>query len=276
MKKYFYCLLVSLALFSSCEYETLPTYSGQNEVFFDYASSTVESSIIDSTFVRFGFDPVVKLDSTISIVVRTIGHVTDFDRPVDFTLDEAISTAILNGDVELLKDKSFISAGKTTGRIYVKVKNTEKLNGQNLLAGLVLTENEYFKTAYKLTLHTSINKTEKIDATKYRVWFDNTSDIPQFWAHPTYATRLNMFFGPYSLKKFRIMCELFGFDWDYFSYPSDLTSTQISALYNVKFPSALSMAWSRAFNIYLDEYEILYGERLKEDNGTVMIGGSIR
>jgi hypothetical protein len=127
--------------------------------------------MINYTMVNFGYDLVIKKDSTIKIPVKIMGNVTDQDRPVTFVLDEELSASIiysgdgspvgggakLGEDIELLLDQSFIPAGKTIGQIVVKLKNTSRLNAGSLVAALQLTDNTYFKTDYKTTRIKEVN-----------------------------------------------------------------------------------------------------------------------
>jgi hypothetical protein len=272
MKKYI-LLVILAAVFNACEYETLPVYSGENQVYFNYADDLYDANtpVIDSLLVHFGYDIVPKADTTITVAIKIMGSIADYDRPVDFIIIDSLTTAVVGQDIELLKDKSFITANKVTGKIAVKLKNTENLNDTVLRVAFLLVENQHFKADYDQTRYASINNKGNIASNRYRILFDNSSDMPNLWAHATYAVRFNTFFGPYSTKKFRIMCELFHFDWDYFTYlPNETPST----IFNARFPSTLTIAWARAFNRYLDEYAALNGERLLEDNGTEMKGNS--
>jgi hypothetical protein len=270
-----FLLLPVLLFFYSCEKETLPVYDSPDQIYFNYADNTVVAQVIDSTIVSFGYDFVIKSDSIFSIKVKVMGKVADYDRPVAFVLDPT-STAKAGVDIDLIPEQSFVPADSITGKVTVRLKNTQTLTSQALKAALKLVDNEFFQTNYKTTIYSSVNNAGKIVSTEYRIWFNCFTDLPSFWAHTTYAVRFNSFFGPYSRKKFVILCDLFGFDWDYLSYPAGSTSAQISALYNARFPSALTIAWSRAFNTYLDEYESINGTRLLEENGQPMVGGSAR
>jgi hypothetical protein len=267
MKKYIQFITLSVMLvFCACEQETLPTYNGQNEVYFRYASETTASYVVDSSLIRFGYDTKIKDDSIIRIKVRVMGEVVDYDRPVNFILVDTSSTAKPGGDIDLLLDRSFVPAGKIDGEIVVKIKNTANLNNKYLKAGLRLVENEYFKVDYKKTLHSAINNAGNIVATEYRVVFDNASEMPNLWAF--YETsRFAMFFGAYTDKKFRLLCEIGGFDRDYFTYIPPQTA---SAVFTERFPTAIVTMVCRLMNRYLIEYEATHGEPLREDNGQIM------
>jgi hypothetical protein len=271
MKKQIQFITLSLALiFCACDHETLPTYSGQNEIYFRYAGEAEAINVVDSALIRFGYDTKIKDDSIVSIKVRVMGDVVDYDRPVNFILVDTSSTAKLESDIDLLLDQSFVPAGKIDGQIVVKLKNTSNLDHKYLKAGLRLVENVHFKVNYKKTLHSAINNAGKIVATEYRVIFDNASEMPNLWAF--YESRFLMFFGTYTDKKFRLLCETGGFDRDYFSY--DPATQNPSTVFNDRFPISIVSMACRLMNRYFIEYEATHGELLLEDNGEKMEMGS--
>ncbi|MDR0559222.1 MAG: DUF4843 domain-containing protein [Prevotellaceae bacterium] len=275
MKKYVFISLIALiSLFYSCEHEALPTYSGEDQIYFAYADDSQLVNVReDSTIVKFGYDPVIKNDSTISIEVKVMGSVVDYDRPVKFILVDSTSTAKLGVDIELLADSSFVPAGKITGKIYVKVFNIpENLNDTALLASLRLVENQHFKADYDKTRDSNINSTEKIVSTQYRVWFDNGSEIPNFWAHAQYRQAFNMIFGPYSRAKFALMCQILpGCTREYFTYENPAT---VATVFSSRFPMGLLAGWAMGLNAYLNAYKEEHGEPLLDENGNEIKSGT--
>ncbi|MDR3338499.1 MAG: DUF4843 domain-containing protein [Candidatus Symbiothrix sp.] len=268
MKKYIQFVLLSMTLFvCSCEYEGLPTYSGNDEIYFRYASEFYSFDVIDSVYIHFGYDVKIKEDSIRRIPVRVMGNLADYDRPVKFILVDTSSTAKESADIELLQESSFIPAGKRDGYIVVKLKNTPNLDGKVLKASLRLVENEYFKTNYTTTRHVLINDAGKIISTEYRVLFDNASGIPNLWAFYE-ASRFRPYLGIFTEKKFRLICELCSLDRPYFSYDPQVETA--SAAYNLKFPIQIFIMICRSLNIYLASYLETYGEPLLEDDGSVM------
>jgi hypothetical protein len=240
--------------------------------------------MVNFTMVNFGYDLVIKTDSTLKISVKIMGNVVDYDRPVNFVLDAALSDSVnyimdgskvgaaakLGEDIELLLDRSFIPAGKTTGQIVVKVKNTSRLEAGSLVAALQLVNNTYFKTDYKTTRIPSVNEAGIIVGTQYFVLFDNSNDAPNLWTYPTTKVMLDRIFGTYSAKKFNLICELFGLNREYFTYdPATQTASTVVA---ERFPISLGMGWATAFNRYLEEYKTIHGEPIYEEDGSEMKG----
>ncbi|MDR1737403.1 MAG: DUF4843 domain-containing protein [Candidatus Symbiothrix sp.] len=266
--------ILTAAGFCACEYEPLPTYKADNNIYFSYADEVYSDRVIDSTFVRFGYDKVPKTDTLIGISVKVQGAIVDYDRPVSFTWIDSLTTSQIGYDVELLPDISYVPAGSDKGTIYVRFFNTEVLTDTFLTVGLQLVENKYFKVDYTQTRHSSINKTGKINSTHYRLYVDNSNEAPNYWVLK--QKECDDIFGAYSRKKFALLCELFKFDRDYFSYDTSWSSSTISSVWGERFPSMLTIGWSRAFNFYLDEYKINNnGNYITEEDGSEMTGGAV-
>jgi hypothetical protein len=269
-------LLFLLALvFSACEHEKLDTYSGQNEIYFQYAIASSTVDVVDSTVVHFGYDTPIKEDSLIRIKVKVMGDVVDFDRAVAFELETA-SSAQSGQDVELLLDSSYVKAGKTVGQVAIKIKNTANLDDKILNANLKLLSNEFFQTDFKSTSFSSVNATGKINSIKYRVLFDNANEKPNLWAY--YDSRFTPYFGTYSKKKLDLICELINITREYFTYTRTETQTEAqaaSAAFSAKWPTSIMLFSARTLNNYLSNYKRTHGEPLLEDDGTEMVPGPL-
>jgi hypothetical protein len=261
--------LTALCFLYSCEYELLPTYSGQDQIFFRYADEGMAINRVDSTVIKFGYDPEMKTDSTIRIGVQVMGAVTDFDRRVNFIMVDSSSTA-KPGDVELLHDRSMLPEGTNIVYISIKLHNTDALNDTMLLASIKLVENEFFKADYEISSRFSATEREQKNAVRFRVWFDNSSDVPNMWF--TYARRFNSFFGPYSRVKFDFMCQVIpGASREYFTY---LPDEDPGTAWRERFPMSLMGAWARRLNTALAEYEREHGAPLLDENGNEVRGST--
>jgi len=272
-QKFFLTLVAVFPLLFSCEYETLPTYSGVDQIYFaNYDVPSGNTSVTNGRIVKFGYDDVIKADSTITILVKVMGSITDFPRSVDFILDETKSSAKLGRDIELLHERSLVPAGVNTGRIVVKLKNTEALDDTLLVATLRLVENEFFKTDYIRTPSKYVNEHFKFESTEYLVLFDNAFEMPNLWAHPTHGAQITTAFGKYSRKKFELMCQVLpGCSRAYFTYKE---GENPQTVFNSRFPIGVISAWARALHNYLLEYYEKNGEWLLDENGEVIESGS--
>jgi hypothetical protein len=258
-------------LCSACEYETLPTYTGKQQVYFAYAGETMKDKIVDSLFVAFGYDLEIKQESLIYIGVKVMGKLADYDRPVRCIVVDTASTAREGQDVEFIADSSFVPAGKNSGQIVIRLRNTEYLNGKRLKAALRLVPNEHFYTDYTSTRNTSINSAGSIVATQYKVYFDNDNAIPNLFV--AYQTMFYQAFGDYSDKKLNKVCELFGLTRDNFTYHPPKSAEQ---LLNELGGTSTFLAWGRGLNYWLRQYKADHdGEPFREDDGTEMTGSSL-
>jgi hypothetical protein len=260
----------SLLFLYACEYETLPTYSGIDNVYFRFA---YDGSLVDSTTVMFGYDLKPKTDSIVLIGVKAMGAVTDYNRPVSFELDESKSTAKLGRDVLLVPQVSMIRAGSTTGYVCIVVFNNEMLSdGNSLVAALRIVENEYFKADYVRNRSRFTGRNSNMVATEYRVRFNNTNERPNMWTPAARENDFNNAFGPYSREKFRLMCEILpGCSWEYFTYGPDESP---STVFTRNFPMALVTGWARTLHFYLQYYKEVHGEPLLDENGKEITSGA--
>jgi hypothetical protein len=253
--------LLAAMLACSCEYEKLPTYSGQDQIYFAYADDG-STNTANELFVHFGYDEPMKPETTLYVSVKVMGSLADVDRPVSFVLVDSLTTATPGRDVELLPEQSFVPAGKVLGSVAVKIKNTAALYDTVFRASIRLVGNEYFHADYTKTRFPSINTEGKIVSTEYHLQFDNASEMPRLWIENLEAC--TQMFGEYSNVKFELMCRLLGFDREYFSYEDgegsadDLFATRISSY---------AISWNQTVNQYLNRYEETYGFRMLDENG---------
>ncbi|MDR3297569.1 MAG: DUF4843 domain-containing protein [Prevotellaceae bacterium] len=267
MKKFFWLTLLPL-LASSCEYETLPTYSGQDQIYFAFADATTAADLTNSKVLHFGYDLPQRPSQTLSIPVKVMGSIADFSRAVSFKLDGG--SAVEGLDIELMSDSSFVPAGSNNGRIMVRLLNTERLNNTTLTTALRLQQNEHFNVDYSEFYRWHQFDTV-IDARLFLVSFDNAADKPNLWA--AQESLFSNLFGDYSNVKLELMCQLFGLTRAYFEYDSEAENSL--TIFNLRFPGALTTTWVRYLNRYLKEYADAHnGEPLRDENGNVIVTGS--
>lgn len=185
MRKYFLFIAVLGLLITSCEEEVVPTYldlngdtnkgAGLNNVYFSFPTDTWDEAV-DSTFVNLKesdrFDYAEEM--IVSLPIRVMGQVVDYDRTVRATLNKMFSTA---GEeyVQFLESESVIPAGKTSGSLKVKLLNSEALMEKDtLLAVFELVDNENFTVDYD---RYNFEK-DKISSLYYKVFFYSTLSVP--------------------------------------------------------------------------------------------------
>ena len=250
-----------VSLFFSCEKET-KDFDGREQVYFQFARHDGESrSIMDSTFVKFGYDIVQKTDSTIRVAVTIVGAISESPRAVNFILVDSLSTAKLGEDIELMYETSYIAENSINGYVYVKLKNTDKIKDASLLATIQVAENEFFSADIDLIVSTAESK-QHMKANRYRIFFDAQSEMPNLWA--VEEARFRSYLGVYSRVKLEFMCEILGLDYAYFTYdPGEENSLDVFNRRIVPF----RMVWTSILNRGLNEYRAKHGYPLRDENG---------
>ncbi|MDR3366522.1 MAG: DUF4843 domain-containing protein [Prevotellaceae bacterium] len=251
--------LLAATILGSCEYEGLPTYSGQDQIYFAYADG-VPASMTDEQVIHFGYDEPMKPETTLYVSVKVMGSVADLDRPVSLALVDSLSTATLGRDVEVLPAQSFVPAGEPIGHVAIKVKNTSALFDTVLVAAFRLVENDAFHADYTKTRYSNINSEAKIISTLFRIRFDNSAEMPRLWVEN--LDECSLMFGEYSEVKFTLMCNLLGFDRTYFSY----TEGDSQALFLSRI-NLYAKSWIQTVNRYLKEYKEKNGSPLRDEKG---------
>jgi hypothetical protein len=217
--------------------------------------------------VYFGYDDVIKSDSVCTINVRLMGEPKDYDRPIRFEMIDTASTAKQGADVELLPDKSFIPAGKNLGVVALKLKNTSDLNDTTLMVKIRLLANEYFQVNYTQTINADINTAGKMIATEYRLFFNNSSDMPNLWAD--FSSRFTNYWGTFSKVKLDVICEVCHVDRSLFEY--DPQTQKASTVWGQRFPMAILQNMCTAVNRYLDNWKATHdGNPLTDEKGNVV------
>jgi hypothetical protein len=252
------------ASFSSCDYDTLPTYNDVDRIYFDYAAWTqlelVAQGYVSQTAyqmrILFGYDKVIKSDSTIQIKMRIAGKPASIDRPVAVELLTDESSAVLGQDIEIVS--SFIPADTVVGMLTLKLKNSEKMTSTTLLARLRLLPNEYFHVDY-----TDARAFSDRSGLEFQVFFDAKKEMPSLWAA---YSMLTTFFGTYSNVKLDAICAACGFTREYFEYdPETESAATVGA---ARFPSSLAFSLILQVNHYLEDYKEAHGgQPLLDENG---------
>lgn len=252
-------VIATLCLIVSCTKEDVMTYEGKEQIYFRFASQRYETDRVDSMYTCLGYDNPVKTDSTIAIRIMTMGATVDFDRPVNAVLVDSLSTAT-SEDIEVLFDRSFITAGSVYGYLRLKIKNSAKLTNTTYVAVIQTVANEYFYSDY-VQIRNETNPGRK-QANRFWVYFDAKNEMPNLWAAE--LSKFNGWLGEYSRVKFEFVCETLGLTREYFSYDPETENS--TAIYTARF-GTYTMAWLIAINRRLNQYEEEHGERLKDEHG---------
>lgn len=223
MKKTIFIIICSFFVLASCNEDQLTTYSGEKDntsgIYFQrvgsYTLGTPNITYADSSLYSFvGVKDTIK-KATIKVTVRTLGNVSDKDRPfVAKVVNDPIQTTAVEGtDFTVDYSKCIIPAGKSEGYVYVTLLRTAKLTKSSIRIKLMLEENEYFKfyiSEYKAS-NVWNQKTRVIDALSYVIRFSEIYSMPSYWGSIGY-----IFFGTWNPVKYAVVNNVAGWtpsDW---------------------------------------------------------------
>ena len=199
----FSIIFLSLVGLSSCSQEEIKTYKDTDNIYFSRAYFPLFSTdpVIDSTGFSFGLEnPSVK-EKVYKLVVRVQGTVSTVDRKIKVTVDPS-STAIL-GTHFTLPENIVFHAGKEVDTIPVTVKRTTDMKTNKFTLVLNLEENEFFSTKMQSKVINVITK-KTISYIRFKLTVEDQLTQPKGWVAG--------FFGPFSAKKFYLMCDLMHLD----------------------------------------------------------------
>jgi len=199
----FSIIFLSLVGLSSCSQEEIKTYKDTDNIYFSRAVFPLFSTdpVIDSTGFSFGLEnPSVK-EKVYKLVVRVQGTVSTVDRKIKVTVDPS-STAIL-GTHFALPENIVLHAGKQVDTIPVTVRRTADMKTKKFTLVLNLEENEFFSTKMQSKVINVITK-KTISYIRFKLTVEDQVTQPKGWVAG--------FFGPFSVKKFFLMCDLMNLD----------------------------------------------------------------
>ena len=216
-KKILYLFLLPL-IFTACETKDIPVYTSddaalyfQRTASYIWGSTTVTYS--NSTEFTFAGAAAEKNNVTYSAEVRTMGNVTDYDRPFKVEIDKEMSTGIQGVHFDTNLDTLKIKAGKSNAYVRITFYRTPDLLDSTLTVVLHLIENEHFNARideYKKTNQWN-SSSENLDGTRYTFKFNEQ------YSETTYCSWFGEgFLGPWTPQKYIVVNSVMGWtvnDW---------------------------------------------------------------
>lgn len=247
-------------MMASCSYEEVPTYKDVDRIFFKYAGERDESDVVDKMSINLGYDKPLKDDSIIAIPVKLMGNISNVNREVKAKLIAEESTAVEGEDIEILP--SYLPAGGIVGSVFVKLKRTENIAANTLLARIHLVSNESFHTDYPTSY--SDPRGDRNGLT-FSLYFTALADKPGLWIAEGSRVMMEQFFSVYSNEKINLICEVCGFTRDYFEIDPADNDPSGRATANKRFPNAITFGIISQVNRYLKAYKETHGGQPKLD-----------
>lgn len=172
----------------SCSKQEIPVFTSDDHgVYFQYMSSYLYGSTIeyysDSLTYSFTSASADATSRVLSVLVRTMGKVTDYDRPIKVVIDEENTTAIEGVHYEENLDTLYIPAGESSVYARIKFLRAEDLLEKTVRLGLKLEANEYFGLYIDEYKNTNSYTTtgEMLDGTRFAFVVSETYTEPSYW-----------------------------------------------------------------------------------------------
>ena len=216
-KKILYLFLLPL-IFTACETKDIPVYTSDDAaLYFQWTASYIWGSTTvtysNSTEFTFAGAAAEKNNVTYSAEVRTMGNVTDYDRPFKVEIDKEMSTGIQGVHFDTNLDTLKIKAGKSNAYVRITFYRTPDLLDSTLTVVLHLIENEHFNARideYKKTNQWN-SSSENLDGTRYTFKFNEQYSEPTYWSWFGEG-----FLGPWTPQKYIVVNSVMGWtvnDW---------------------------------------------------------------
>lgn len=211
-------ILVSAVAFTGCSTEDIDTYSGvQSGIFIQQVATTDiagnPTSYRDSiaySFSSYGED-VTYLRT--SVVIRTIGPTTDYDRPYKVEVVPEETNGVEGVDFDLSENASVIKAGMSTDNFYIRMLRTPKLSqGTRIKVKIRIVPNEYFTIPITELKNSSAWNVDgdMLTTTSYIVTFSEEYTLPWPWTLSSYWPA---YFGSFSAAKMKVVNNVMGYTY---------------------------------------------------------------
>jgi len=257
MKKVILSILI-LTGFLACKKEEIAVYSNEATG----ASIYFPRQEVDSTgdiYFSFGYIKSTITDTAVSILIRTLGAPTPYDRPYNLKIMDS-STA--TPDMYTIANKTLaIPAGKTADTLIIKLHRVPALQKKSYMLNLELHANEHFNENYYENILTPGSTKPKRYYTRMRVSIDDIAGPPDWWRQGNSAYSFaNGYFGAFSTLKFQLLLTYYNVD------PLELTAPnwpmQEGNIYRI-------IAWAGGLKAYLAAMQA-QGTPILEADGTPM------
>ena len=198
---FIYTMILMGSLFAACEEDLKPYAEDTCWVYFDLIGSA--DTLQSRTFVYAGGDAET---DTVWIPLKTIGMVTDFDRPVTLTqvqgegLNAVAGTHFVPFNDQSLSAEYVIPAGKSTVELPIVLKRDASMLTDRVLVEFTLTANNYFTPGF-------------VGPQTVQIWVTDQMERPSYWPVASDAT-LNKKIAPYDPVLHQFLIDATGNKWD--------------------------------------------------------------
>ncbi len=256
MKKIIAILFLLIA-FWACE-EKIDVYEGECGIYFD-----TKGAVLDTIVIPWGLENSDVTEQKLKLRVCLLGDVADYDRKFNLRVitEEGDPLHAVEGeDFRILEEEYAIPAGKAETLVEVQLLRAADLDKRARRFTLQLEETPELKFLYSRfwsldsALWVGDERLRPIDY-KRVIYMDERFKVPVWWDYENYGPR---YFGTYSTKKCKFICDKMGIDRK--DFVASLAESPLEANY---------LRW---VGQYLHDYLREHPEY--EDNGELMTMGS--
>lgn len=265
-----YACLLLLVGAMSCSKEDLLTYEDVDRIYFRYADEDPTGNPDNQKIINLGYDIPLKDDSIVSIPIKLMGIVAKVDRAVKVDLMSEESSAVEGVDFDFIS--ACLPADSIYGEVKLKLKRTERIAAETLLARIRLVSNENFHTDYSSLI---VNGENDRNGLIYNLFFTSLADRPSLWSASMSSMMLQSYFGPYSNEKVVVICEACGVTRDFFEIdPADNDPTGRETV-DKRIPGNMAYGMISQVNRYLKRWKDEHnGQARLDENGQEITTGN--
>lgn len=217
MRKLLYILMAMPLVFLSCNEDEIVTFDSDDAgIYFQsggqrYFFINIDD-YVDSTYYSFSEEADGVTEHVLSARLRTLGKVRDYDRKVRVVVDTENSTAIEGTHFRADLNNVVIPAGASEVQVPVTFLRHPSLLEQEVILMLKVEDNENFKVPFERQKNTNVYYAtgDTIRANRY------VFAVNEFYSEPMLWTMFGSACGTWSVKKQRLMSQLFdltSYDW---------------------------------------------------------------
>lgn len=217
-------LLFILIGLSGCAEDDFTTFQGEKSgIYMTNVSSTdmygSVSTYIDSISFSFALYPSAITKLPISIPVRIMGNIKDYDRPFILKVDESKSTAKRGVHFDFEDKDCIIPANEAIKKVPITIYRTPDLATKTYRIEFYLEANEHFTIELEKYKNTAAWNAPGVflNGSQFKISFNEFYNEPRWWSFSA-----SNFFGRWSISKEKRVNAIMGWthmDWEYWRIP---------------------------------------------------------
>lgn len=185
--------------------DSIRTYDGETGIYFAMlqpGSDEANPRYTDTSSVPFALQPSQTRELTLQVRVKVVGHLADYPRRFAYRVVPERTTAREGVDYLLPEGDRVVGAGEVYGYIPIRFFRHPSLDGEERTLTIELIANDRFALPLGKWLPVNGTETEGTDILRHAVVVSDKYVRLDGWS--------DQFYGPYSDKKIKLICRVFG------------------------------------------------------------------